>query len=186
MRTVLLTIGPTHAGKTTFARQLAQRLPASLVIDQDLQARFLLEHYPDLVPTEGPNQIKHDLTGWLIEQAITSSVETIILCNANTSRIGRKQLLDPFSRSTFRSILVWFDLPEVTIADRLTHSKRDGREIRGDSSYYDIYQRQRIEPPVSGEADQIVRLRSTEDVDTFLDHVTNPTLDALFDAVSTD
>ncbi|WP_119182607.1 AAA family ATPase [Exiguobacterium sp. OS-77] len=51
MRTVLLTIGPTHAGKTTFARQLAQRLPASLVIDQDLQARFLLEHYPDLVPT---------------------------------------------------------------------------------------------------------------------------------------
>ncbi len=87
MRTVLfLTIGPTHAGKTTFARQLAQRLPASLVIDQDLQARFLLEHYPDLVPTEGPNQIKHDLTGWLIEQAITSSFETIILCNANTTR----------------------------------------------------------------------------------------------------
>lgn len=186
MRTVLLTIGPTHAGKTTFARQLAQRLPASLVIDQDLQARFLLEHYPDLVPTEGPNQIKHDLTGWLIEQAITSSVETIILCNANTTQTGRKQLLDPFSRSTFRTILVWFDLPEVTIADRLTHSKLDGREIRGDSSYYDIYQRQRIEPPVTGEADQIVRLRSTEDVDTFLDQVTDPSLDALFDAVSTD
>lgn len=178
MRTVLLTIGPTHAGKTTFARQLAQRLPASLIIDQDLQARFLLEHYPDLVPTEGPNQIKHDLTGWLIEQAITSSVETIILCNANTSRIGRKKLLDPFSRSTFRSILVWFDLPEVTIADRLTHSKRDGREIRGDSSYYDIYQRQRIEPPVTGEADQIVRLRSPEDVDTFLDQVTDSSHDS--------
>jgi predicted kinase len=186
MRTDLLTIGPTHAGKTTFARQLAQRVPASLVIDQDLQARFLLENYPDLVPTEGSNQIKHDLTGWLTEKAITSSFETIILCNANTTRTGRKQLLNQFPRSTFRSILVWSDLPEAIISNRLIHSKRDGREIRGDSSYHDIYQRQRIEPPVSGEADTIVRLRSTEDVDTFLDHVTNPTLNALFDAVSTD
>ncbi|WP_394679402.1 hypothetical protein [uncultured Exiguobacterium sp.] len=69
----------------------------------------------------------------MIEQAITSSVETIILCNANTSRIGRKQLLDSFSRSTFRSILVWFDLPETTLKDRLTHSTRDGREIRGNA-----------------------------------------------------
>ncbi|WP_290783761.1 AAA family ATPase [Exiguobacterium sp. UBA6309] len=186
MRTVLLTIGPTHAEKTTFAKKLAYRLPSSLIIDQDLQARFLLEHYPDLVPTEGPNQIKHDLTGWLIEQAITSSVETIILCNANTSRIGRKKLLDPFSRSTFRSILVWFDLPEAILSNRLTHSKRDGREIRGESSYYDIYQQQRIEPPVTGEADQIVRLRSPEDVEAFLDHVTDSSHDFLFDEVSTD
>ncbi len=104
-----------------------------------------------------------------------------------TPRGRSETIIRSILRSTFRSILVWFDLPEVTIADRLTHSKRDGREIRGDSSYYDIYQRQRIEPPVTGEADKIVRLRSTEDVDTFLDHVTNPSLDALFfDAVSTD
>ncbi|MDQ6466800.1 AAA family ATPase [Exiguobacterium acetylicum] len=183
MRTVLLTIGPTHAGKTTFAKKLACRLPSSLIIDQDLQARFLLEHYPDLVPTEGPNHIKHDLTGWLIEKAITSSFETIILCNANTTRTGRKQLLNQFPRSTFRSILVWFDLPEAILSNRLTYSNRDGREIRGNSSYHDIYQRQRIESPVSSEADKIVRLRSTEDVETFLEHVTNSSQDSLFDEV---
>jgi len=183
MRTVLLTIGPTHAGKTTFAKKLAYRLPSSLIIDQDLQARFLLEHYPDLVPTEGPNYIKHDLTGWLIEKAITSSFETIILCNANTTRTGRKQLLNQFPRSTFRSILVWFDLPEAILSNRLTYSNRDGREIRGNSSYRDIYQRQRIESPVSSEADKIVRLRSTEDVETFLEHVTDSSQDSLFDEV---
>lgn len=186
MRTVLLTIGPTHAGKTTFAKKLAYSLPSSLVIDQDLQARFLLEHYPDLVPTEGPNHIKHDLTVWLIEKAITSSFETIILCNANTTRTGRKQLLNQFPRSTFRSILVWFDLPEAILSNRLTYSNRDGREIRGNSSYHDIYQRQRIESPVTGEADKIVRFRSPEDVETFLDHVTNSSHDFLFDEVSTD
>ncbi|MGI1805532.1 ATP-binding protein [Exiguobacterium sp. TDN 0502] len=175
MRTVLLTIGTTHAGKTTFARQLAQRLPASLVIDQDLQAHFLLEHYPDLVPSEGPNQIKHDLTGWLIEQAITSSVETIILCNANTTRIGRKQLLQHFPRATFRSILVWFDLPEATLVDRLTHSTRDGREVRGDSSYQEIYQRQRIEPPAQHEADKIIHFQSISEIDMFLHHYLSST-----------
>lgn len=185
MRTVLLTIGPTHAGKTTFARQLAQRLPASLVIDQDLQARFLLEQYPELIPTEGPNHVKHDLTGWLIKQAVASSLETIILCNANALRTGRQQLLDQFPRSTFRSILVWFDLPETTITDRLTHSTRDGREIRGNASYHDIYRRQRIEPPAPREADQIVHLRSTEDVEAFLEHITNQSFDSFFGGVST-
>ncbi|WP_410501276.1 AAA family ATPase [Exiguobacterium acetylicum] len=181
MRTVLLTIGPTHAGKTTFAKKLAQLLSSSLIIDQDLQARFLLEHYSELVPTEGANHIKYDLTKWLMDRAISSSIETIILCNANLTRTGRKQLLQHFPRSTFRSILVWFDLPEATLVDRLTHSTRDGSEIRGDSSYDEIYQRQRIEPPVPGEADNIVRFRSTKDVDTFLEHVTNQAFDSFFD-----
>ena len=185
MRTVLLTIGPTHAGKTTFAKKLAHCLPSSLVIDQDLQARFLLGHYPELVPTESANHIKHDLTKWLMGRAISSSIETIILCNANLTRTDRKQLLQHFPRSIFRSILVWFDLPEAMLVDRLTHSTRDGREIRGNESYHDIYQRQRIEPPAPREADQIVHFRSTEDVEAFLEHITNHSFDSFFGGVST-
>lgn len=185
MRTVLLTIGPTHAGKTMFAKKLAHCLPSSLVIDQDLQARFLLGHYPELVPTEGANHIKHDLTKWLMGRAISSSIETIILCNANLTRTGRKQLLQHFPRSIFRSILVWFDLPEAMLVDRLTHSTRDGREIRGDSSYDEIYQRQRIEPPAPGEADQIVHFRSTKEIETFFEHIVDQSFDSFFDGEST-
>ena len=37
-RMVLFTIGPTHSGKSSFARTLEQELEQVVVLDQDLQA----------------------------------------------------------------------------------------------------------------------------------------------------
>lgn len=40
-RLVVITVGKTHSGKSTFAQALEQQLHESLVIDQDNHAEFL-------------------------------------------------------------------------------------------------------------------------------------------------
>ena len=40
-RLVILTVGKTHSGKTTFAKALEKELPNSVVIDQGNHAEFL-------------------------------------------------------------------------------------------------------------------------------------------------
>lgn len=39
-RLVIITVGKTHSGKTTFARMLEKRLTNSIVMDQDNHAAF--------------------------------------------------------------------------------------------------------------------------------------------------
>ncbi|MGQ0441154.1 hypothetical protein ACT4UT_33930 [Bacillus sp. B-TM1] len=40
-RLVIITVGKTHSGKTTFAKALEKELPHSFVMDQDNQAEFI-------------------------------------------------------------------------------------------------------------------------------------------------
>lgn len=51
-RFVIITVGKTHSGKTTFARELEKEFPHSFVMDQDNQAEFINSHY------ENYNQLK--------------------------------------------------------------------------------------------------------------------------------
>ena len=44
-RLVIMTVGKTHNGKTTFAKALEKEMPNSVVIDQDNHAEFLHTYY---------------------------------------------------------------------------------------------------------------------------------------------
>ena len=49
-RLIIMTVGLTHSGKTTFAKTLEKELPNSVVIDQDNHAEFLHTYYQPLLP----------------------------------------------------------------------------------------------------------------------------------------
>lgn len=44
-RLVIMTVGKTHSGKTTFARDLELALNNAFVMDQDITAEFLHTYY---------------------------------------------------------------------------------------------------------------------------------------------
>ncbi|WP_318837459.1 ATP-binding protein [Psychrobacillus glaciei] len=44
-RLVIMTVGKTHSGKTTFAKALEEQISNSIVIDQDNHAEFLHTYY---------------------------------------------------------------------------------------------------------------------------------------------
>lgn len=49
-RLVVMTVGMTHSGKSTFAQTLKSRLENAIVIDQDNHAEFLQTYYEKLLP----------------------------------------------------------------------------------------------------------------------------------------
>lgn len=58
-----MTVGKTHSGKSTFARELEKQLDNSIVIDQDNHAEFINTHYLKLRPVGGPNTFKYTGSG---------------------------------------------------------------------------------------------------------------------------
>ena len=53
-RFVIMTVGKTHSGKTTFAKSLEQVLDNALIIDQDNHAEFINTFYKSLIARKGP------------------------------------------------------------------------------------------------------------------------------------
>ena len=56
---VIITVGKTHSGKTTFARALEKQLNNTFVMDQDNHAEFINTNYKNLQPKKGSNTLKH-------------------------------------------------------------------------------------------------------------------------------
>lgn len=69
-RLVIITVGKTHSGKTTFGRTLEQKMPNSLVIDQDNHAEFINTYYKTLLPKQGHNTIKFAITQTIVDYAV--------------------------------------------------------------------------------------------------------------------
>src|SRR5690554_3048702 len=92
-RLVIMTVGKTHSGKTTFAKELESILQRAIVIDQDNHAEFINKHYIKLRPEEGPNTLKYAVTNAIIKYATEQSNFHIILSNCNLYKQERANIL---------------------------------------------------------------------------------------------
>jgi predicted kinase len=169
-RVVIITVGKTHSGKTTFAKALEQQLNNSLVIDQDNHAEFINTYYKALLPRVGPNTIKYAVTQTIVDYAVHQSPYHLILCNSNRSRKGRRNLLADFQSKGFTSILVYFDIPEHILRERVVDSKRSKTIFRNASSFDEVLDRQRVESdkedmsaPREGESDHFFVIRNADE-----------------------
>ncbi|WP_339256569.1 hypothetical protein [Paenibacillus sp. FSL P2-0136] len=78
-RLAILTVGKTHSGKTTFARELERCLPESVVIDRDDLAEFINTRYESLLPKQGANTLKDALTRTLVDYAVHESEHLFVI-----------------------------------------------------------------------------------------------------------
>ena len=158
-RLVMLTIGPTHSGKSSFARQLEQELSNFVVLDQDKQAEFLNAHYEKLVPKTGPNTLKFMLSETLLHYTITNTSYNIMLCNSNIHLAPRQQLLERFFPSeAFVRVFVYFDLTQETLFNRIERTLRDTKLFRDSNYTYEELLRSQlpqIDVPTTYEADYL-------------------------------
>ncbi|MDP5276718.1 AAA family ATPase [Chengkuizengella axinellae] len=142
-RLVIMTVGKTHSGKTTFAKALEKEMQNSVVIDQDNHAEFLNTYYPVLLPIqEQPNLIKCALTKTIVQYAIDETNCHLILCNSNRNRKSRLKLLKQYHNKGFTSILVNFDVPEHILKERIAKSNRSKAVLRTASTFEEVLIRQ--------------------------------------------
>ncbi|MGE7981607.1 AAA family ATPase [Solibacillus sp. NPDC093137] len=173
-RLVIITVGKTHSGKTTFAHALEEQLINSFVVDQDNHAQFLNTYYKKLQRDEGPNILKHSLSKLMVDYAKEHTDFHFIICNSNRSLKGRKYLLeDLFPAEDFVRILVHFDISYDVLHSRVKHSQRSTNIFRGPIKNFDeLLVRQHEESlkedivdPTEQEADHLFVVKDDNDMD---------------------
>ncbi|MDT3496392.1 ATP-binding protein [Bacillus toyonensis] len=179
-RLVIITVGKTHSGKTTFAKVLEKELPHSFVMDQDNQAEFINTHYEKLQPTEGPNTFKHGLSKFIVDYAREHTSLHLIICNSNRSKNGRFYLLNElFPQNEYVRILVHFDIPDDVLYERVARSTRSTNIFRGGySNFKEVLDRQQVESlhedvvdPIENEADYLFVIHDSKGVNTTIEEI---------------
>jgi adenylate kinase family enzyme len=179
-RLVIITVGKTHSGKTTFAKTLEKELLNSVVIDQDNHAEFLHMNYQGLIPKQGQNKIKYALTQTIVDYAVNETNCHIILCNSNRIRKDRLKLLEHFRSRGFTSIIVNFNISDNELTNRIVKSQRSTNILRTVSSFNDVLLRQQNETnkdeviaPIEGEADHLFVIKSADEVQSVIREIKN-------------
>ncbi|MGM0852990.1 MAG: ATP-binding protein [Bacillota bacterium] len=169
-RLVIMTVGKTHSGKTTFARSLEEQLLNSVVIDQDNHAEFINTYYKSLLPMEGPNTLKYAVSRTIVEYAMNETSYHLILCNSNLSHSGRLKLLKQFNQKGLTTILVHLDIPERVLQARVANSDRSTAIFRSAATFEEVLNRQQtdgyftdVAAPVEGEADHLFVIRHSDE-----------------------
>ncbi|MDA1904816.1 AAA family ATPase [Bacillus pacificus] len=179
-RFVIITVGKTHSGKTTFAKALEKELPHSFVMDQDNQAEFINTHYEKLQPAEGANTFKHGLSNFIVDYAKGHTNLHLIISNFNRSKNGRLYLLNElFPQNEYVRILVHFDIPDDVLYERVARSTRSTNIFRGGySSFKEVLDRQQAESldedvvdPIENEADYLFVIRNSKDVNSTIEEI---------------
>lgn len=179
-RLVIMTVGKTHSGKTTFARALEKELDNSFVMDQDNQAAFLNTFYAKLQPKQGPNILKHSLSQLIVHYAIENTELHLIVCNSNRSQKSRLDLLEGlFNKKQFVRILVHFDIPDNVLMERIIRSRRSTNIFRGAyTNFEEVHLRQQAESqledivdPKEEQADYLFVMKHTEEVDSVIKRI---------------
>lgn len=177
-RYVILTVGKTHSGKSTFARLLEEKHRDLLVIDQDNHAEFINTHYKRLLPDEGPNTLKTAITQSIVDYAVKNTDSHLILCNSNLDRNNRSRVLEYYHSEGFQSILVYFNLSDELLQQRIASSARSTIVFRSASTFTEVLNRQNHQverqnnlSPSKGEADCLFEIGKPEDVLIVIDDI---------------
>jgi adenylate kinase family enzyme len=179
-RLVIITVGKTHSGKTTFAKKLEQHLHNSLMIDQDNHAEFINTYYKSLLPEQEPYTIKYAVTQTIVDYAVNQTNFHLILCNSNRNRKHRLDLVEKFHNQGFISILVNFDIPDYVLKARIAKSQRSTIVIRGASTFEEVLILQQDEShngdvvaPTEGEANHSFVIKDGNEVQSVIQEITN-------------
>lgn len=167
-RLMILTVGKTHSGKSTFARLLEKELNNSIVMDQDNHAEFINTYYRNLQPLQGPNTLKHAISRLIVDYAKEQTDSHFIICNSNRYKKGREYLLkELFPPEKFVRILVHFDIPDHVLQERVSQTKRSTNIFRSASTYDEVLRRQQAEvvrDPAEGESDHLFVIRDDKEI----------------------
>ncbi|MFZ2150981.1 MAG: AAA family ATPase [Candidatus Absconditicoccaceae bacterium] len=164
MESVVMTVGKTHSGKTTFGKELAINLKKTCVLDSDVLAEFLKTTYPSLYNVDY-NRDSNELTqGYylklslmidIFKRALKTDV-TIISTAANSNKGIRRRARILTHRAGRKLIMVYFNRPEKVLLNRIASSSRSKLCLTHSKDFKDLLlnrQSKVFEIPDSKEAD---------------------------------
>src|SRR5690606_37352927 len=168
-RFIIMTVGKTHSGKTTFATDLESVIQKAIVIDQDNHAEFINRYYKKLRPVEGPNTLKYSVTNTIVNYAVEQSELHLVLSSSNLNKTGRTNMLRYFHDKGFESIIVYFDLSIDLLKERVQQSQRSKNIFRSASSFLEVLERQENSTEIQPSKEEANHLFVIKDSDKTID-----------------
>lgn len=150
-----MTIGKTHSGKTTFAKEFVSEIPNGVIIETDPIALFLRETFPSLHALDLDHRggfstpsLKFLLFRTVLNFALEQNFN-VILSNSNMYENGRKDALSVIGQYKVKTIGVFFNYPETVLLERVKHSERDTKVLVVSKDFNELVvnQRTRFQPP---------------------------------------
>lgn len=175
---VIMLVGKTHSGKTTFGRLLKEHVVKLVVLETDAVAIFLREHFPEVASADDHEHTgkfeKVSLKFLLFQNIFTRALEIdapLLLSNSNMWKEGRRVLLEECKRAGRRTIGVFFDLPVDLLKERAEKSERDTRVLRTSRHFPELLERQasRMQTPSANEFDEFYVVHSQVEYDAMVD-----------------
>ncbi len=169
MSFVIMTVGKTHSGKTTFGKEIAKKLKHVCLLDSDEIAEFLRDKYPDLYDKDfvkGSNELAsgYHLKRMVVLDVYRQALKTklpIISTSANSTKKIRTEVRRLAKKSGRKVIMVYFNLPETLLVGRIKASQRSQKCLYHSKDFIDLLvnkQKQRFEAPNKKEADYFLEI----------------------------
>ncbi|CAG9622480.1 hypothetical protein BACCIP111883_03271 [Sutcliffiella rhizosphaerae] len=100
----------------------------------------------------------------------------LIICNSNRTKHARSHVLDTFfPMKNFFRVLVYFDVPEDTLLERVKSSNRNTNIFRGDTNNFEaLLKRQQLENEdvsTEEEADYLFLVRDNIEMNHVIDDI---------------
>ena len=146
---IIMCVGFTHSGKTTFAKNLVKELPDLVLIDNDEIASFINEKFSPAVFSEynktkrsyqEPN-LKFLLATEILKFCLKANLN-IIQASGNLGSDARIFIKKYAKKFNYQLITIYFNLPRETILDRINNTKKETKSFRSAKSWSEILPKQ--------------------------------------------
>jgi predicted kinase len=147
---LVMFIGKTHSGKTTFAKVLTESLPDVLNLEADPISIFMKEEFPKLRELDDRNHsgdfkemsLKFKTFLLFVEFAM-SLKKPVVLSNSNMWVKGREAIFELCKKFNYEVIGVYFNLPEDVLSTRIDSAQRETKALRISKDFQDLLIRQK-------------------------------------------
>ncbi|MDB5260476.1 MAG: hypothetical protein JWN37_707 [Candidatus Nomurabacteria bacterium] len=172
MNYVLLTIGKTHTGKSTFAKELSTEVPNVVIIETDPIALFLKASFSTLhaLDVDHKGSFSSPALKFLVFRTILdfalNQKTNIIMSNSNMYENGRRDVLKVIKNHDAKTIGLYFNYEEKIIMDRVKISNRDIDVLSVSKNFEEliINQRARFQSPNKDEFDYFFEVTHPEEL----------------------
>lgn len=141
---LVMLVGKTHAGKTTFGRRLNRWLPYNILLEGDDINVFLAQRLPELyfqrfIADYGHNhpKVKFKIYFTILKFALSCGRNVTLTFN-NVRRQWRARILNMARRCGAKTIMVFLDLPDRILIQRIRRTKRPLNYYFEDKNFEDI------------------------------------------------
>lgn len=168
---LIMTIGKTHSGKTTFGKQLHKKLPSFSLVETDDIVPFLREQVPEILAYEKNRghvleamTLRSSIGRLIIETALSYGI-SLIIPNGHITRKVRDQKRELAKKYHAKIIYVSFELPKHIIEKRIRASKRSSSPLNISKNFQEVFERQQeiFEKPLRKEADHFFAINMASD-----------------------